>query len=185
MLRPVTLIVLVAVSSVLCRARVRADVVHLKVGRLIEGEVQPAGTDGVVEVRMGGGAVVRLKASDILRIDHKPSPSQVFDARFTNIPDGEIEPLVELLVMAREKLLRKRSRKAAEHILKVDSNHELARWTLGYVVFRNRWVLGAELRKRDDLVRVDGEWMTREDEKRRQREGARGEVEALLALVES
>ncbi len=185
MFRPVTVIVLVAASSVLCRARVRADVVHLKAGGIVEGEVRPAGTDGVVEVRMGGGAVLRVKQSDILRIDRKPSPMQLFDARFESLPEGEIEPLVELLVMGREARLRKRSRKAAEHILKIDPNHELARWTLGFVVFRNRWVLDAELRKRSDLVRIDGEWMTREGEKRRQREAARREVEELLTLVES
>ena len=185
LLRPVTVIALVAMSSVLCRARVRADVVHLKAGRLLEGEVRPVGPDGTVEVRMGGGAVVRVKQSDILRIDRKPSPTQLFDARFKNLPEGEIEPLVELLVLGREALLRKRSRKAAEHILKIDPNHELARWTLGYVVFRNRWVLEAGLRKRNDLVRVDGEWMTREGKKRRQREAARREIEELLALVES
>ncbi len=166
-------------------AAAHADIVHLKTGRSLEGEVRPGSGEGIVEVRMGGGAVVRVKEQDILRIERKPSPMQLFDARFATVPEGEIEPLVELLVMAREKRLRRRAKSAARRILTVDPNHELARWTLGYVVFRNRWVLDAELRKKKDLVRVGGEWMTRQDQKLRQREEARREVEELLTLVES
>ena len=132
----------------LCPPRVAADVVHLKAGRLLEGEVRAVGAD-LVEVRVGGGAVVRLKRDDILRIDRKPSPMAVFDARFASLDGREIEPLVELLVMAREKRMRKRARRAAERILRIDSNHELARWTLGYVVFRNRWVLEGRSSRQD------------------------------------
>ncbi len=185
-LRPVTLVLLLVVLPAPLRPpRLVADVVHLKAGRVLEGEVGDVETDGVVEVRIGGGATVRVDRSEVLRIDRKPSPMQLFDARFENVAAGEIEPLVELLVMAREKRLRGRARKAAEHILRIDPNHELARWTLGYVVFRNRWALEADLRQRGDLVRVDGEWMTRDDEKRRHSEEARREVEELLTLVES
>ncbi len=182
--------VLTAIAIGSLAPSVLGDELRLKNGKVFEGELIPVDEDGRIGIRLGNGAVVRFPESEVASTVTKESPIARFDRQFARLVsvrsgDEALEPLVRLLVWAREKKLRGRAEKAAERILAIDSNHELARWTLGYVVFQNRWVKKKDLRRRKDLVEVDGEWMTRAEKARREREERAREVRSVLALLES
>lgn len=160
-----------------------ADVIHLKNGKQLEGSVSPGARKGTVEVRSGEGAVIVLEEAAIERIEKRAAPTDEFTARLEALPRGEIEPLEDLLVWARDKALPTRVKAAAKKILEIDPNNALARRELGYVVYENRWVLESTLRERKGLVLFKGEWMAEAERGRRLDEEMRKEIEDLLHLV--
>jgi hypothetical protein len=162
-----------------------ADVIRLKSGQVIEGTSSPGAKPGTLEIRRGDGSVVVVDRKEIDKIEKKISPSEELDARLAAIPRGEVDPLVDLLTWARDKGLYSRVKLIARKILDIDTNNELARRELGFVVFENKWVLESELKKRKGLVRFQDEWMTQAEKERRLGEGARKDIEELLDLVGS
>ena len=176
--RVVSLLILISLAV----ETVSADVVHLDSGREIAGKITSAkGADRVV-IQLGNGTTIGFDRTRVVRIEYGPSPVEVFGQRLEKLgPKAEVPELVELLVFAREHRLRKHASKVARRVLKIDPHHELARWTLGYVVFQNRWAREAELKKRDDLVRVDGQWFTKEE---RAQMARRARVERIARALE-
>jgi hypothetical protein len=170
---------------VLLSSPAAADIVHLKTGRKIEGTTAPGPKEGTVEVRTGDGSVVVIPEAEIARIEKKQSPGDELDERLRRAPPGELEPLEDLLVLAREKRLPQRAKVIARKILDIDPNHEIARRELGFVVYENQWILEAELKKKKGLVRFRDEWMTQAEKDRRLIEEARQEVEGHFDLLES
>ena len=75
-----------------------ADIVHLKSGRTVEGTTAPGKKPGTIEVRTGGGVVMTIPSSEILRIEKKQSPADQFDERLRGLALGDIEAARELLV---------------------------------------------------------------------------------------
>lgn len=167
------------------RPRALGDVVHLEGGKVLEGTVTPGAAPGTLEVRTGDGVVVVLQESQVLRVDKQESPLETFQGRLAALPPGELEPLEDLLVWAIDKRLRAGTREVARRILRIDPNHAQARRELGEVVFQNRWVREADLRKQRGLVRHGGEWMTEAERDRRLEAEALREVEELFGLVGS
>ncbi len=161
----------------------RADVVYLKDGRRIEGSVVEDGDS--VEIRRGDRFSVRFARDEVERIERTRNSEDVFEARFSQLRDGEIEPFVDLLVWAREQRLRQGVRRVAERLLLIDPHHPLGRDAMGYTVFENRWVLKSELRKRSDVVRHNGEWMTERERRRRDEMAARRDLEDQVDLLVS
>ncbi|MBI4602598.1 MAG: hypothetical protein HY721_11625 [Planctomycetes bacterium] len=164
---------------------VLGDIVHLKNGKKLEGDVGPGPRGGTIEVRTGEGSTVVLPESEVERIEKKQSPAEELEARLKALPAGELEPLAELLVWARDKGLRSKVKALAAKLLEIDPNHDLARKELGYVVYENRWILESELKKRKGLVRYRDEWMEQAEKDRRLREEAKRELEDLLSLAGS
>jgi hypothetical protein len=162
-----------------------ADVVHLKNGSRLEGDVMPGPRAGTLEVRTGEGAVIVVEETQIESVEKKPSAREDLERRLAAVPEGQLEPLVEILVWARDKRLLAGVRQAARKILEIDPNHELAREELGYVVFENRWVEKSELRKREGLIRHRGEWVTPSEKERRLRAERVAELEKDLEGVAS
>jgi len=177
--------ILVAAALLLAPAGLPADIVHLKSGETIEGATSPGSRKGTLEVRKGNGSVVVLSEDDIVRVEKRKNPVEDFEERLGEIPSGEIEPLLDLLVWAREKSLHPRVKVVARKILEIDPHNELARKELGYVVHDNRWILESELRKKKGLIRFRGEWMAEEEKARRLSAEAIRDVEDLIHRVES
>ena len=162
----------------------QSDVVHLKSGGRLEGDVEQL-DGGDVKVALSDGSVVRCQKKDIERIDPGKSPRKELSARLKRLPAGELNPLVELLVWAREKRLTQGERRVAERILKIDEHHPLARRTLGYAVFQNRRARLAELRKTPGLVRYQDKWMTVEEKEARVEEEAAREIREFVIMAAS
>jgi hypothetical protein len=146
-----------------------ADVVHLKNGQHVEGEVTE-GEDGKTRVTIDDGVFFEFPPSEIERIERKKSPSATFDERLAKI-DGRdldaIDALTDLASWARTRRLRSRVRKAFRRVLEIDPHHAEARRGLGYVVLRNRWVHEKDLKGQKDLVQFGDEWMTPDEKERR------------------
>jgi hypothetical protein len=172
-------------AAMLCLASLRADVVHLTNGKTLEGTVTPGAAPGTIEVATGEGTRIILKDAEVLRVEKRASPAEEVETRLKAVAPGEIEPLVELMGQARERGLPTKARLIARSILEIDPHHEAARKELGYVVYQNRWMLEAELKKRKGLVRHRGEWMTEADRARREGEERRKEIEDLLDCLEA
>lgn len=161
------------------------DIVHLKSGARIEGEIRKDRDKDTIEVEVGEGTIVRYPLSEVERIECKENPRDVFQRRLEKIRPRDLDRLVDLLKWAQEYRLNKRAKSVAERILKVDAHHEFARSVLGYVVFRNRWVLRSKLPKGERLVRVDGEWVTKHERSRRAAIERERAIRELLPLVDS
>ena len=174
---------------VLAAPPVISDVIHLKSGGTLEGRVRRGedgtGKEGTLTVRQGDGSVITLAADDVERVEKRRSPRKEFALRLEAAEKGEVEPLVDALVWAREKRLHKSVKEAARRILEVDPNHEMARSSLGFVVFENRWILKSELKERGGLVRFRGEWVSRDEKDARLREELRKELEIDLKMLTS
>jgi hypothetical protein len=174
-----------AVAALCAAAWVLADVIHLKNGQTIEGRVGPGSREGMLQIEKSSGVIVEIPESEIVRRERRPAPADEFEERFKKVPEGELEPLVELAVWARDKRLRAALRRVCQRILTIDPNHEMARQELGFVVFENVWILESELRKKSGLVKFRDEWMTAEERDRRQRSETRREIDELLAGIDS
>ncbi len=174
---------LVFMAALLRANPLRADVVYLKKGDTIEGFVTDGTKKGTVEVRTGEGGSVVLSLDDIIRIERKQAPADELDARLKQVLDGDLDALEDLILWARDHQLRSRARAVAKKALEIDSNSELARKELGYVLFENRWILESELKKRKGLVRFQGEWMTDEERARRAAADVIKEMDELLSLI--
>jgi hypothetical protein len=162
-----------------------ADVVYLKNEGRLEGVGRPGQTEGTLRVERGDGSVITISQDDVMRIERKQSPLEELESRLAAAPPGEPGPLTDILVWAREKRLVPGAKKVARRLLDIDSNHELARQVLGYVVFENRWIRKADLKKRKGLVRYEGEWLSRQEKARRIEEALRRQVEGDLAALKS
>jgi len=149
----------------------------------MEGTVREGPKKGTLEIRLGEGTTLVVPSEDVARIERKQSPAEEFDARLARTAAGDLEALEDLVVWARDRQLSNRARAAARKILEIDSNNELARKELGYVVFENRWIPESELKKRKGLVRHHGEWMTEGEKARRESEEAKREMKDLLGLL--
>ena len=174
---------LVSMGAALLLGPVQADVVHLKNGEVIEGVVMEDSKTGRVEIRSGEGGSVVLPRGEISRIEKKKAPTDEFDARWEQVAKDDLDSLEDLIVWARNHQLQTRARTAARKALEIDSNNDLARKILGFVLFENRWILESELKKKKGLVRFEGEWMTEAAKVRRDGASVTREMEDLFNLV--
>lgn len=178
--------VVAVMDLVVCAPRLGADVVHLKSGQSIEGEVSIDDRTGVVSVRKSSGVILRFAGDRVERISRKKSAAEELRENLEKIREGdedEIESLVKLAVFARDKKLRDDLQRICRRILTIDPNHDLARRELGYVVFENIWILESELarnHREKGLIKFRGEWMTEAEKDRRQRQELREKIANLL-----
>lgn len=146
----------------------RADIVHLRDGKTIEGKVTRNEADNTYRIETTRGSVVK-PAGDVQRIVKAKLPQEVFTERYASVDREDLNELASLVTWAREKYLVPQKQKVCGLILKIAPNHEMARRELGYTVFENEWILEKELRKKQldlGLVKFKGEWVSKEEQSR-------------------
>jgi len=134
-----------------------ADVVHLKAGGTIEGDVTETETD--VLVRLPAGEI-RLPRETVLRIDRKPSVMQEYAGRAATLQHDNAAGHYELGAWARQNGLETQARAHFQTVLANDPNHAGAREALGYRLVDGRWLTEADEMRARGLVLYDGQWMT-------------------------
>lgn len=167
----------------------RADVVFLKDGREIEGEVEAKGTNEyAIKTRHGTVVVAR---SQVERIEKRLTPEQELARREQEVAAGDADGWFALSEYALEHKLRKDQRRLLEKALAADPEHAPSHEALGHVrhagqwmtpearekaiaeaeqeamrarglvLYQGRWV-SAEAREflERGLVEVDGKWLT-------------------------
>ena len=84
---------LLAYVVCLCVPVARADVVHMKDGRKLEGKVLEVGEKVRLKVKFG---VVVLKQSDIVRMDREVDRSQEYEGKVAQLSDDDANGHYEL-----------------------------------------------------------------------------------------
>lgn len=127
-------------------AGARADVVHLKDGRKIEGKIlEETSTVVVIETRFGGQR--RIEQDRILRIERKRTAKEEYDSKRKRTNTDDPEAMFELGNWCQEKGLRMESLMAYRAVIKLDSDHPGARKALDYVRKDGRWIRAKDLEK--------------------------------------
>ncbi len=173
------------VMAGLLLSSIQADVVHLKSGNRVEGEVSPGSRPGYIRVILDKGLEIEFREKDVIQIEKKKSPAKEFEERFAAVPAGDIDALYDLAQWARERKLRSREEEIYKRILEIDPNDPLARRELGFVVFKNRWVKEEDLKKQHGLIQFRGDWVTPEEKERRILEEIKKEITDLMRDVDS
>jgi hypothetical protein len=161
-----------------------ADIVHLKNGQKVEGEIVERNDQKVVVKTKFGN--MDLKAADISRIEEKNTPAQEMKARRAAIDATDPDQLFDLYLYAKGENLKAEAASILREIVKLDPDHGAARKALGHVKHKDKWVTEAEAKKlgrteleaemkAKGLVEYKGEWLTPEEKSAKEHE-ARGEV---------
>ena len=105
-----------------------ADVIHLKGGRKIEGEVISEWGEEV-QVKIKGGTIT-LKKSDIVRIEEKASPEEIYQKKLAELKEDNAETHFELALWCKKYGLYKEYEALLEKTLKINPEHIQAKRVL-------------------------------------------------------
>ncbi|MFG0320178.1 MAG: hypothetical protein ACF8XB_23095 [Planctomycetota bacterium JB042] len=154
---------------------VAADVVHLKNGGKLHGEI--LSDDGAfVEVKTKFG-VQKIAKADVKEIERKRTPAQEIDDRLGSLAADDADGVFALAVLAEERRLRKRHRELLDRVLEIDPEHDGANRALGRVKYKGTWVRPeererleqesrAEQMRAQGMVEHDGRWVTPEEKEK-------------------
>lgn len=145
--------------------RATADIVHLVSGDRIEGEILSE-DDHRIHIKTSIG-VQSIAWDEVDRVERMSDPQQVYEQRARALAkDGSADGWCELGLWAADKNLPKLAEQAWRRALVFDPDHVRSRESLGYVLFRSRWVTVGEAKRAQGYVLVDGQWVSREDKER-------------------
>ncbi len=144
-----------------------ADVIRLKDGSVLEGEVLEQSTTSVrVKTRFG---TVDLARTRIDRIEKKASPVEEYQRQLAGLEPGDVEGLYQLALFCQGKGLRSQQHEVLEKVLSVDPQHEGAHLGLGHIRYQGEWFDQKSLKdhqrrearekKAQGLVLDNGVWM--------------------------
>lgn len=136
-----------------------ADVVHLKSGGKIEGEVVRA--DGGVIVKLPAGEV-RISDAAIARIEKKPSVLEEFKKRAAALKANDAAGHFALAQWAAKRRMKDEAQVLFQQVIVLDPNHAGARAALGHRLVNGQWVTEEQQMQARGLIRHDGQWMTPE-----------------------
>ncbi len=149
----------------------RADVVYLKTGGTLEGEIVSETADVVrIKTRLG---TVDVDRSRIDRIEHKKTVAQQMREKRAALKADDAEGHFQLARWAEENGLRKDARQLYVKACKIDPKHAGANEALGRVEYGGEWMTPEQRVRRmelDEAVRMrarglvehDGKWVTPE-----------------------
>ncbi len=153
----------------------RADIIHFKDGRRLEGRiVARTATELTVESSFG---TLKVDLAKIARIEEKRTPAEEVEARRAALRDDDVDGLLELSDWAAEQGLTKHRQALLRDVLAVDPEHPLANELLGRVRLDGRWMDPDELaawvaehaaaRRAEGLIYDDGAWRSEDEVMRR------------------
>lgn len=161
-----------------------ADRVHLRNGRVVEGEVREEGD--VVVVRTRGGIEARLPRADVLKIEVAATPAEVATARLAALAEDDLPGHVTLARDCDRNGLDDLARQVRDRILARWPDEPETRRVLGWVREGERWITRAEYMEGLGLVQTDGgrTWTTPDDAARREDvERARAQAPEVRRLL--
>ncbi len=135
-----------------------ADIVHLRSGGQLEGEVEKDGD--FVKVALRPGMVVAIPKGDVVRIDAKPSARQAFEQRFAALKPYDAEGFFKLALDSDAAGRKDDVKQAAEAAIGADPDHAGARELLGQVSVDGEWIDRDEAQRRAGKLLYAGRWVT-------------------------
>ncbi|HUT34053.1 MAG TPA: hypothetical protein VNE39_11265 [Planctomycetota bacterium] len=156
------------------------DVVHLKKGGALEGQVTLT-DDGAVIVVPGGTVTVAKGAID--RIEKKETAIEQYLKRAAGIKEDDAEAHFQLGLWARGAGLKAYARDEFGKALALKPDHDGAHQALGHRKVDGKWMTREQEMQAKGLVERDGQWMTPEAAVKY--EALKAEVEAARAKHEA
>ena len=166
-------VLVLVLLAVLLAPAARADVLHLKDGRRIEGTVTLDTAEKVqIETRLGR---LEFPRAEVERIEHGKSKAQEFDERWRAAVSAD--DFHALGTWAEEQRMQAETRRCMRKAVELDPQHPAANRWLGNVEHRGEWITPeerdrrmqaeheAEMRARG-LVLHEGRWVTPEEKQK-------------------
>jgi tetratricopeptide (TPR) repeat protein len=141
-----------------------ADVVHLVNGGKVEGKITDLGDTLRVEHRYGS---ITIPKSDVKRIEKKATLKELYEARLEKIDAKDPDARVNLGRWLQEKGWGSQALAEFRKAIELDPDHRAARKALGHVFYEGKWRTESEIMEMRGFVRVDGEWISKEEAARR------------------
>jgi hypothetical protein len=133
-----------------------ADVVRLKNGQSLEGDVTEAG--GQVTIRSAGGTI-GFPTSIVASIERGDSVEKQAIERLQALGPTDVEGRVELALELEEKGATTLAQRIYESVLDRDPDHPVARRALGHVRCDDAWTTDEECHRRRGEVLYQGQWV--------------------------
>jgi hypothetical protein len=141
----------------------RADVVELKNGGRIEGQIAESKDDDHSDYMIAtpDGAQLTIARSDVAHIVPQSKDEEEYQRRARTAADT-VDAHWDLAQWCREKSLRNGYREQLAHILELDPQHAEARQALGYQKVNGQWMLRDDIMAARGLVLYEGKYVTRQ-----------------------
>ena len=136
-----------------------ADVVHLKNGGTLEGQVVEEGDQVVIKLPVGE---VRVSRDAVETIEKKPGALAEYHKRAAAVKDDDPEAHYKLGVWALSVGLKRQAQEEFEKTIALDPDHAAAHKALGHRLVGGRWMSEEDEMKARGLIKYKGEWMTPE-----------------------
>ena len=147
-----------ALALLLLAPAARADVVYLKNGRTLSGNVTREG-DGY-RLRTGSGGMF-IPADQVLRVEQAETPLERYRKDAAAVRDADVEGHYRLARYCKEHGLTKQMREELAIVLALAPEHEAARREMGYVRHDGKWLTSDEVRIAQGYVKFRGKWITK------------------------
>jgi len=132
----------VAVWTLLCAVTLFstaafADRVHLKDGRVIQGQVIDKGDQVEIRLKLGSTTV---RKDEIVRIEKVKSPAEVYKEKSAALADDDADGHFQLAQWCREQDLTEEAHAQLLKVIAIDPEHARARALLGHVKVGGAWL---------------------------------------------
>ena len=156
-----TLAVLLAMAAVPLMPELRGDLIRLKNGGELRGELrEERGRSGErLTVRTLSGAVVSVDRVDIEFLSRRPLRVEEYEARSRRTP-MTVEAQWELAEWCRQNTLISQRERHLEHVIELDPDHEQAHYALGHSLHDGEWMTRDELMTSRGYVKYKGRYVT-------------------------
>ncbi len=147
-------------AGVVAAAPAAADVVRLKNGQSLEGDVIEEG--GQVKIRSAGGTI-GFPADIVLRIERGDSLERQAAKRLQAMAPNDVDGRVELALELKQAGASTLAQRILESVLDLDPDHPTARRALGYVRCGDEWATDEECHHLQGEALYQGRWVGSEE----------------------
>jgi len=170
--RSLTRILVVVASALVLVAVARADIVKLKDGRKLEGEIiEESSLEVKLKMRFGTQSFPR---SEIASIERKKTDAQELEERKNALREGDADGRFQLMRWAERQGLRREAKELLNEVLRLDPDHAGAREANGQKKVDGKWIDAAEADvllagREEDALRAkgyvlhEGQWRSPEE----------------------
>lgn len=170
----------IVLAAVLLASAARGDVVHLKNGGTLEGQVTLTQDGAIIRLPVGE---VRVSSDAIARIEKKETPLEEYLKRAAAIKEDDAEGHYKLGLWAQGAGLKAQAKDEFAKTLALKPDHEGAHQALGHRKVNGQWMTLEQEMQAKGLVQRDGDWMTPEAAARL--DALKAELEAAKARREA
>ncbi len=157
---PVKILIPVLIAFLFFPCILLADVVHLKDGGVVEGDVTDQGDKVIVKIKDGMEVTIDWKNID--RIEKKKSINAEYRERLAAVEDNSADGCYRLGLWCKEHGLESEARRAFDKTLEIEPGHEATHLVLGHKLLDGRWLTIEEYNVIKGLVKYRGRWVTPE-----------------------